>query len=55
MTARNFNADMARAAKCVIAEVEEIVEPGTLNPEAIHVPALYVDRIYEMDPRSHYS
>lgn len=55
MTARNFNADIARAAKCVIAEVEEIVEPGKLNPEAIHVPSIYVDRIYEMDPRSPYS
>ncbi len=31
-TARNFNADMATAAKCVIAEVEEIVEPGKLDP-----------------------
>lgn len=47
MTARNFNSDMATAAKCVIAEVEEIVEVGTLNPEMIHVPAIYVDRIYQ--------
>jgi acyl CoA:acetate/3-ketoacid CoA transferase alpha subunit len=46
---------MATAAKCVIAEVEEIVEPGKLDPECIHVPSLYVDRIYKMDPRSEYS
>lgn len=54
-TARNFNADMATAAHCVIAEVEEIVQPGKLDPQAIHVPSLYVDRIYKMDPRSQYS
>jgi 3-oxoacid CoA-transferase len=54
-TARNFNADMALAAKCVIAEVEEIVEAGTLDPEAIHVPAIYVDRVYKMNPSSRYS
>ena len=46
---------MAKTAKCVIAEVEHIVEPGQLDPEAIHVPGMYVDRIYKMDPESHYS
>lgn len=54
-TARNFNADMAKAAKCVIAEVEQVVEPGELDPEAIATPSIYVDRIFEMDPRSPYS
>lgn len=54
-TARNFNADMAKAASCVVAEVEEVVEPGALDPEAIHVPSLFVDRIYKMDPQSKYS
>lgn len=54
-TARNFNADMAKAARCVVAEVEEVVEPGALDPEAIHVPSLFVDRIYKMDPQSKYS
>jgi acyl CoA:acetate/3-ketoacid CoA transferase alpha subunit len=43
---------MATAGKCVIAEVEEIVEAGQLNPDNIHVPSVYVDRIYKMDPRS---
>ena len=46
---------MAKTAKCVIAEVEHIVEPGQLNPESIHVPGMFVDRIYKMDPASPYS
>lgn len=54
-TERNFNADMATAAKCVIAEVEEIVEIGELPPEGIHVPAVYVHRIFKSDPESKYS
>lgn len=51
-TERNFNADMATAAKCVIVEVEEIVEAGELDPENIHVPAVYVDRIFKSDPNN---
>lgn len=54
-TARNFNADMATAASLVIAEVEEIVLPGQMDPEAIHVPAIYVDRVYKMEAGSPYS
>ena len=46
---------MAKTAKCVIAEVEHLVEPGELDPESIHVPGMYVDRIYKMDPKSPYS
>lgn len=42
---RNFNAIMATAADTVIAEVEEIVEPGELDPEAVVTPSVYVDRI----------
>lgn len=45
MTARNFNPDMARAAKITIAEAEEIVEVGELDPEHIHCPGVFVDRI----------
>ena len=45
MTARNFNPLMATAARITIAEVDEIVEAGELNPEAIVTPAIYVDRI----------
>lgn len=44
-TARNFNPLMAAAAKTVIVEVDEIVEPGELNPEAIVTPHLYIDKI----------
>lgn len=36
---------MATAAKVVIAEVEEIVEPGQIDPDQVHVPAVYVHRI----------
>lgn len=45
MSARNFNADCATAAKYVIAEVEEIVEPGVINPDHVHTPAVYVDAV----------
>ncbi|CAG0917393.1 unnamed protein product [Notodromas monacha] len=44
-TARNFNAPMCRAAKITIAEVEEIVEVGELDPEFVHIPSVYVQRI----------
>src|SRR5699024_3257385 len=46
-TARNFNPLMATAAKTVIVEVDEIVEAGELDPEAIVTPHLYVDTIIE--------
>lgn len=44
-TARNFNPNMATAAKYVVAEVDEIVEAGSLSPEEIATPHLYVDAI----------
>jgi 3-oxoacid CoA-transferase subunit A len=44
-TARNFNAPMATAGKVTVVEAEEIVEPGTLEPDGIHIPGIYVDRI----------
>ncbi len=44
-TARNFNPVMATAATITIAEVEEIVETGALNPDGIHVPSVYVKRV----------
>lgn len=46
-TARNFNPMMAMAAKITIAEVEELVEPGTLDPDAIVTPGVYVQRILQ--------
>ena len=46
-TARNFNPLMAMAARVTIAEVEALVEPGDLDPDAVHTPGVYVDRIFE--------
>jgi 3-oxoacid CoA-transferase subunit A len=45
-TARNFNPDVATAAKVVIAEADEIVEVGDLDPDEIHCPGIYVDRVF---------
>jgi 3-oxoacid CoA-transferase subunit A len=44
-TARNFNPMMATAGKVCVAEVEELVEVGALDPDQIHTPSIYVDRI----------
>jgi 3-oxoacid CoA-transferase subunit A len=44
-TARNFNPMMATAGKLTVAEVEHLVQPGELNPDHIHTPGIYVDRI----------
>lgn len=46
-TARNFNPMMATAADYVIAEVEELVEPGKLPPDQVHTPGIYVDVIFQ--------
>lgn len=46
-TARNFNPMMAMAGKITIAEVEELVEVGELDPNEIHTPGIYVQRIFE--------
>ncbi|HTN46597.1 MAG TPA: CoA transferase subunit A [Flavipsychrobacter sp.] len=50
-TARNFNPLMAMAGKITIAEVEELVQPGELDPNFIHTPGIYVNRIFQ---GSHY-
>ncbi len=44
-TARNFNPNMATAGKVTVVEVEEIVAAGALDPDCIHTPGIYVDRI----------
>jgi 3-oxoacid CoA-transferase subunit A len=49
-TARNFNPNMATAGRITVAEVEELVEPGALDPEAIHTPGIYVQRIIDGNP-----
>src|ERR1700684_4172110 len=46
-TARNFNPMMATAAKVTIAEVEHLVEPGELDPDLVHTPSVYVQRIFQ--------
>ncbi len=46
-TSRNFNPVVATAAKITIAEVEELVEVGQLDPDQIHVPGIYVKRIFK--------
>ncbi|MBK7058015.1 MAG: CoA transferase subunit A [Leptospiraceae bacterium] len=46
-TARNFNPMMATAGKITIAEVEELVEVGELDPDQVHTPGIYVQRIFQ--------
>ena len=46
-TARNFNPVMAMAGKITIAEVEELVEPGELDPNFVHLPGVFVQRIFQ--------
>ncbi len=46
-TARNFNPPMAMAGKITVAEVEELVEPGVLDPNQIHTPGIFVQRIFQ--------
>ena len=48
-TARNFNPPMAMAGKITIAEVEELVQPGELDPNEIHTPGIFVQRIFKGD------
>lgn len=46
-TARNFNPMMAMAGRITVAEVEELVEPGELDPNFIHTPGIFVQRIFQ--------
>jgi 3-oxoacid CoA-transferase subunit A len=47
MSARNFNPMMATAAKMTIAEVEELVEPGAIDPNVVHTPGIFVDALFQ--------
>ena len=47
MTARNFNPMMATAAKTTLVEVEDLVQPGEIDPDHIHTPGVYVDRLFK--------
>lgn len=46
-TTRNFSTSMAKAGQITIAEVEELVEPGAIAPDEVHVPGIYVHRIFQ--------
>ncbi len=46
-SARNFNPNMCGAAKITVAEVEELVPVGTLDPNHIHIPGIFVQRIFQ--------
>jgi 3-oxoacid CoA-transferase subunit A len=47
MSARNFNPMMATAANVTIAEVEELVEPGAIDPNVVHTPGVFVDTVFQ--------
>ncbi|MEV2256390.1 CoA transferase subunit A [Streptomyces sp. NPDC050147] len=47
---RNFNPLAAMAGRTTIAEVEELVEPGEIDPDAVHLPGIYVQRVVELTP-----
>jgi 3-oxoacid CoA-transferase subunit A len=46
-TTRNFSSPMAKAGNITIAEVEQLVQPGELDPDQVHVPGIYVHRIFQ--------
>jgi 3-oxoacid CoA-transferase subunit A len=46
-TTRNFSSSMARAGNITVAEVEQLVEPGELDPDQVHVPGIYIHRIFQ--------
>jgi 3-oxoacid CoA-transferase subunit A len=48
---RNFNPLAAMAGKITVAEVEELVEPGTLDPDAVHLPGIFVQRVLALTPQ----
>jgi 3-oxoacid CoA-transferase subunit A len=47
---RNFNPLAAMAGKVTIAEVEELVEPGAIDPDAVHLPGIFVQRVVALTP-----
>ncbi|KAL4157283.1 Succinyl-CoA:3-ketoacid coenzyme A transferase 1, mitochondrial [Phytophthora ramorum] len=46
-TARNFNVDAAKAGQVTIAEVEELVQPGDIHPDEVHLPGIFVQRVFK--------
>jgi 3-oxoadipate CoA-transferase alpha subunit len=51
-TSRNFNPVMASAATLAVAQVDSVVEPGQLDPEAVVTPGIYIDRVVEVGTRA---
>ncbi len=49
-SARNFNPLCAMAGRVAVAEVEELVEPGEIDPDAVHLPGIYVQRVLSLTP-----
>jgi 3-oxoacid CoA-transferase subunit A len=49
-SARNFNPVAGMSGRVTIAEVDEIVEPGQIDPDQVHLPGIYVDRIVQLTP-----
>jgi 3-oxoacid CoA-transferase A subunit len=52
-TAQNYNPEMAKAARITIASVEKVVEPGELDPDKVHIPGVYVQRVVEVGRRTY--
>ncbi len=52
-TARNYTPEMAAAATVTIAAVEELLEPGALDPDKVHVPGIYVQRVVKVERRNY--
>ncbi len=52
-TAQNYNPEMGKAATITIASVEKIVEPGELDPDKVHLPGVYVNRVVEVGRRTY--
>jgi 3-oxoacid CoA-transferase subunit A len=50
-SARNFNPLAAMAGRITVAEVEELVEPGGIDPDAVHLPGIFVQRVVALTPR----
>ncbi|MBW8698359.1 putative succinyl-CoA:3-ketoacid coenzyme A transferase subunit A [Streptomyces sp. MBT84] len=50
-SARNFNPPAAMAGKVTIAEVEELLEPGAIDPDAVHLPGIFVQRVVALTPQ----
>lgn len=49
MTARNYNPEMSAAANITIAAVENLVDPGEIDPDMVHIPGVYVQRLVKVD------